>query len=316
MIQNVVFVLGAGASHPYGFPTGKEMRKEIIDRHVVDSDAFVQAHPGRDGLQVHSAAQEFVNAFHKSSTESIDLFLSRNPEFSKIGKRAIIFRILDAELHSVFREKANKEQDWYMWLYKKMTDKLVEKEDYSRFCEYNKNVSFITFNYDRSLEHFLHDSLTNSFVGIPVDKIIEQLNHIKICHIFGQAGLLEWQSQDQDSGIRYRAKVNETDVDALCDNIKIVYEIGESPEFKEAQKLIREAERVFFLGFGYAEENLNGLDILSVLKDVSRVYGTALGLTLREIAKVKSLFEAKIHGKTRIVQIDDKDSLSLLRSYL
>lgn len=320
MIQNIVFVLGAGASCPYGFPTGKELRKEILSDHVDDYDAYLRATGLEEPLiakPLHRAT-DFVEKFRKSSNESIDLFLARNPEFSMSGKGAIIFRILAAEHASGFREKTKYEnQDWYMWLYKQMTDKLKQKEDYSHFCE-NKDVSFITFNYDRSLEHFLYDSLANSFIGIPEDKIIEQLNQIEICHVFGQVGPLKWQDenlkwQDEGSGIEYRVDVNKTRIDKLCDNIKIVHEKGENPKLEEAQELISKAHRVFFLGFGYAEENLDALGFPDVFIGDKRVFGTAMGFTKREINSVKSLFPDVVKS---FLIIEDLDCLAFLRKYL
>jgi len=313
MIQNAIFVLGAGASCPYGFSSGHDLRKLILSDHVNDCEAYLRAKgvPEPPILQERKIVNRFVEKFRKSSTESIDLFLSRNPEFSEAGKRAIIFRILAAEHASGFREKTKHgNQDWYKWLFKQMTDKIVRKEDYSRFCE--NDVSFITFNYDRSLEHFLYDSLINSFVGIPEDKIIEQLNQIKICHVFGQVGLLEWQGKDGQ--IKYRVDINTINIDDLCNNIKIVHEKGENPKLEEAQELISKASRVFFLGFGYAEENLDALGFPDVFADVQQVLGTALYFTKREITRVTSLFRPDIIKRS--VVIEDLDCLEFLRKYL
>lgn len=287
MIENVVFVLGAGASCPYGFPSGRELRKQICSSYVSDCKLYLRAKKVPEPLisQELNKAKRFVDKFRKSSTSSIDLFIARNPEFSMEGKRAIIFRILIAEEASHFREETpNRNQDWYTWLFEQMTDKLVQKEDYSRFNE--NDVTFITFNYDRSLEHFLYDSLVNSFSGIPDEKIIEQLNQIKICHVFGQMGPLGWQGQY--SQIEYRVNRKDINIDYLCENIKIVYEEGESPKLEEAKELISKAHRVVFLGFGYAKENLDALRIPNVLADVRQVFGTALGLTSKEKDRIVS----------------------------
>jgi len=321
MIQNAVFVLGAGASCPYGFPTGKDLREQILSKYASNCEAYLRTKERGKPLipQEVRLARDFAEKFRKSSTKSIDLFLARNPEHSRAGKRAIIFRILDAERASGFREKARyRNQDWYAWLFEQMTDELVQKEDYSRFSE--NDVSFITFNYDRSLEHFLYDSLINSFNGIPEDKITEQLNRIEICHVFGQVGPLEWQGQYSET--EYRASFSNINVDALCDNIKIVHEKGENPKLGEAQELIGKAHRVFFLGFGYAEENLDVLGIPEVLEEVQQVFGTAMGFTKREITGVESLFEGigidkkKSVNIHRSVSIEDLDCLALLRKYL
>ena len=312
MIKNVVFVLGAGASCPYGFPTGKDLREQILSKYPSDCLSYLSNKERVKPLtsQEVRLAKEFVQKFRKSTTKSIDLFLARNPEFSRVGKRAIIFRILDAERASGFREKSRyRNQDWYTWLFEQMTDEFLRKEDYSRFNE--NDVCFITFNYDRSLEHFLYDSLVNSFIGIPEDKIIEQLNQIKICHVFGQVGPLEWQGQYSET--KYRVSVSNINVDALCDNIKIIHEKGENPKLEEAQKLISKAHRVFFLGFGYAEENLDALGFPDVFAGVQKVLGTAMGFTKIEIDKIWSLFNM---GSKSSLVIEDLDCLTFLRKYL
>jgi hypothetical protein len=316
MIQNVVFVLGAGASCPYGFPSGKELRQQIIGHHVTDCHNYLSAVKGPHPLMAGhlDRAKQFVDAFRKSSTKSIDLFLARNPEFSKDGRRAIVFRILAAEQASGFREKTEKRtQDWYTWLFEQMTDELVRKDDYSRFSE--NDVSIITFNYDRSLEHFLYDSLSNSFKSIAAVKLIEQLDHVRICHVFRQVGPLEWQGQP--NGVPYRVDVNQVGIDTLADNIRIVYDEGDNPKLKEAHALLSKAHRVFFLGFGYADENLDALGIPTVLAKVPLVSGTAFGFTKKEIDGVKSRLRAGgSSGDKQTVVIEDRDCLALLRESL
>lgn len=299
-----------------GFPSGKELRKQICSTHVSDCKAYLEAKKAGDPLipQELHRAREFADKFRKSSTMSIDLFLARNPEFSEAGKRAIVFRILAAERESHFREEAKcGDQDWYTWLFERLTDELVKKDDYSRFSE--NDVSFVTFNYDRSLEHFLYDSLLNAFVGVGAAKIVEQLNRITVIHVFGQVAPLEWQDQ---SGIEYRRDIKSVNVDALSKNLRTIYEEMDNPELEEAKDLIRKAGRIFFLGFGYAKENLDVLGIPEILSIGQRVYGTGLGLTKREISDALLVLSYSADSKCGVKRpsIGDSDSLALLRGRL
>jgi len=294
-----IFILGAGASCPYGYPSGDELRGQICLSFVSDSRNYLTKQSSRTWSiePLVAQAQDFVDKFRRSSTKSIDLFLGRNPEFGEMGKRAIIFRILAAESKSRFREDmANRQQDWYSYLFGKLTDGLVKKDDYSHFSE--NNISFITFNYDRSLEHFLYESLANSFSGIGTPKIAEQLNRLRITHVFGQA-----------AGI---------DVAEIVRNLRIIYEEPQNPELAEAHELINKAQRIFFLGFGYARENLEILNIPTVLRENQQIYGTALGCTTKEINDIKSYLSVSHDGKLlrHNVQIHDWDCLRLLREYL
>ena len=311
MIHNTVFILGAGASRPYGFPSGRELREQICSDHIVDCQAFLGANARikEANPQEIGKAEDFVDTFHKSSIKSIDLFLARNPEFSNRGKRAIIFRILKAEQESGFREETpHKHQDWYSWLFERLTEELVRKEDYIRFSE--NNVSFITFNYDRSLEHFLYESMLNSFNGVGTDKVIEQVNTIGVFHVYGKVAPLEWQS-GVDS-VEYGMDLRHTNVEELRKNLRIVYEQGLNPELEKAQEIIKKAGRIFFLGFGYAIENLDALNIPETLRSEHAVFGTALGLSERE----RKIVESGLKHSAERVTLEDMDCLTLLRRYL
>ncbi len=308
--EKTVFILGAGASRPYGYPVGKELREEICSSFVGNSKDFFKAQgcrPSEVRIQL-GRAETFIEKFYNSSIKSIDLFLARNPEFIPMGKWAIIFRIFAAEKFSTFREHMpNRNQDWYSYLFERLTDELVRKEGYARFGE-NK-VSFITFNYDRSLEHFLHESLLNSFSGIGAGKIQEQINKLRVIHVFGQIAGLDWQ--ELESRIEYGRDINLIDIQRLADKLRIIYEEEENPALEEARELISKAKRVFFLGFGYAKENCEVLKLPEVLNAKPRIYGTALDFTTKEIQSIRGMFH-----QHSVVHIHNLDSLALLREYL
>ena len=51
------------------------------------------------------------------------------------------------------------------------------------------------------------------------------------------------------------------------EGIKLIYESKKQGYFIEAHKLLRNAERVYFMGFGYDETNLNNLNIIENFLD-------------------------------------------------
>jgi len=311
--RKTVFILGAGASCPYGFPSGIGLREKICSSYVRDCEAYLRgkAYEGLVEVQLREA-EEFRGKFDGSSI-SIDKFLAINSEFYEPGKRAIIFRILEAEQESAFREQTkHKEQDWYSWIYNQLIDEIVKKQDYSRFHE--NDVSFVTFNYDRSLEHILYENLVNSFNGIETARIIEELNRIRIIHVFGQVAPLKWK--DRKHGIEYGESFVDVPVDDLSENLQIVYEENNNPEVEEARNLISKAKRIFFLGFGYAKENLKIL-ITPKGADGQRFYGTALRLTKKQINDVR-LQLSEFSGKRSVAMnnIEDLDCVALLKEYL
>ena len=113
----------------------------------------------------------------------------------------------------------------------------------------------------------------------------------------------------------------------MIEKVYVVHEERTNPEWEKARKHIQEAERIFFLGLGYAKENLKALDLPRVLKPQHLIYGTALGRTAREIADIKTTFvhglqqsardpiDRPIDAKSR-VQIDNCDCVQLLREFL
>ena len=65
------------------------------------------------------------------------------------------------------------------------------------FDELRQNqVSFVTFNYDRTVEHFFFSAIINSHgrPGKEVRALMEK--HIPIVHLHGRLGYLPWQTDD------------------------------------------------------------------------------------------------------------------------
>ncbi len=160
-----LFITGAGASFGYNFPTGKDLRIKICDEFVEKyipllGQVYQRNNPPPSKINF---IRNFTEIFEKSTTPSIDLFLARqSPNFEEIGKIAITFFILKAEHESKFHHKIkDPKQDWYSYLYERMTENLTKPDDYARFGE--NNVNFITFNYDRSLENFIYNSFIHSW---------------------------------------------------------------------------------------------------------------------------------------------------------
>jgi len=323
-----LFILGAGASSPYGYPTGKELRKYII-KQLPSSIGNYICHSENPQIQdrkevLMNKLDVFTDVFFKSSTQSIDLFLSRNPSYEHIGKISIIASILEKEKESGLHEDSfSPGRDWYSYLYHRMTNTLIRPENYQL---YKKNkVSFITFNYDRSLEQFFYESLTNSFKdeignrGLSKDEILP----FEVVHVYGKTVPLIWQSSD---GLEYKSDLK-LEVESYTENIRVIYDRADEGEIEKAANLIKKAERIFFLGFGYAKENLEVLDLPNILDRKQKLYGTAIGMTEREISRIENLiWRVMARDKPEIrdrysllknkVKIENVDCLELIQTYL
>ncbi|MGB8227311.1 MAG: hypothetical protein WCE45_10690 [Sedimentisphaerales bacterium] len=325
--EKTVFILGAGASCPYGFPSGTQLREDICFKFEEIYSRYASGIWKDDNAleNVEKPIRTFIEKFNNSTTKSIDLFMAGNPTLVKTGKYIISFNILNAERKSSFRESSPKRnQDWYSYLFNRMREGVIFKKDLNKFSE--NNVSFITFNYDRSLEIFFYESLCNSFSEVLEQEIIKILNQLKIIHVYGSIAPLEWQ-KDQE-GIKYRTPISEQILQKTSENLKTIYEEIKNPELDEAKKLIVEAEKVFFLGFGYASENMGILELPETIPYYSKVYGTAFGLESKEISDIKNNIIRNLEPRAekerknlnydynRRIRIEDMDCLKLLRNYL
>jgi hypothetical protein len=316
--KNTVFILGAGASVPYGYPSGKELRwnicKNFVSR-IIGLGNIIPHHPESEVQDILKKARPFCDTFLKSSTSSIDLFLNRNRHFSEIGKMAIVGSILEAEKNSAFREHMLddfKSQDWYSFLFEKMTEDLIEAGSYKDFG--GNKVTFITFNYDRSLEHFLYESLSNAFSSAQEDEIKSQLRWINIFHVYGVIDKFPWQG----GGTKYKDDYSLTSINTMKNNIKLIHERIDL-DHREMERAMRNASRFYFLGFGYAEENLDILKIRSFLDGQQDIYGTAIGMTEKEISEKRDYlrinFKEKQTNQLNPI-IKPVDSYKLLRECL
>jgi hypothetical protein len=314
--EDTVFILGAGASVPYGYPSGAELRLDICKRFVKRIISLGQIHhyPEPEVKEVIQKARPFCDAFFKSSTPSIDLFLARNTKFSEIGKMAILSSIFEAEKNSKFREDMDdkyKSQDWYSLLFRKMTEDFISPNSYRDFCE-NK-VTFVTFNYDRSLEHFLFESLSNAFGSAPKDEIINQLRLINVFHVYGVIDKLAWQGGSTEYKVNYSLAT----LKKMKDNVKLIHERIDL-DSREMKRAMHNTKRFYILGFGYAEENLDVLGIRKLLDGDQKIYGTALGMTEKEISEIRQYLRMNFREKQIQLEnpvIEPSDSYKLLKEW-
>ena len=312
--EETVLILGAGASKPYGFPTALELRKDIIFNTIPLLKKYAAENRPSDDFENHpyvKRVKDFIEIFKNSSTSSIDLFLSRNKEYYSIGKEIITLLLSNYEIESKFREEIkNTENDWYFYFYEALTRDIIKSEEILKLKE-NK-VSIITFNYDRSLEHFIYESLLNSFRN-KSNEIQEFMRVFKFIHVYGKLAPLPWESMPESE--KYGSIFLRDYYANYSKNLQIIYEERKT-KTEEIIEIVKKAKKIFFLGFGYAEENLTAIGFdQPILSKEQRIYGTALGLTNQEILK----HAFKLRGKNNHIIIEkfhllNCDSLMLLRN--
>jgi hypothetical protein len=271
--RKIVLILGAGASMPFGFPSGAELRVQIINGLNPSTSHPMRSEVLEAGFE-SKHVEDFRTTLHKSGKKSVDAFLEHRTEFLAIGKVATACALLPCENED--RILAHNELNWYEYFFNKLN---------ATFDDFDKNsVSALTFNYDRSLEHYLFTALQNSY-GKSAEECAQKLRSLPIVHLYGQLGDLPYLNS---KGIEFGAKPNPEVLRKAAEGIKIIHEdISANPEFNRAHELLRNAERICFLGFGYDQTNLRRLAGYGT-PSKQDVIGSAMGLTDRECGLVRA----------------------------
>jgi len=281
--KKTLFILGAGASVDFGFPTGNELRENIrglssyqhiqnLSESVTDGKDKVHSDyrsfkaggtksiPGNvlEGLEavykLEPDLKEFCDKFHNSPVYSIDEWLVNWPDLRDVGCLVLAYHILKAEAHSnLFRTET-----WAQYLLGLCGNTRDEFE--------KAQFLIVTFNYDRSFEFFLYYTLLNKYAYDP-EQASQIVKKKVIHHIHGKLGALEWENTPEEVMIKhgnYRIPFNQ--LRAAANQIKVVHETNRSDKLSlRARELIDWSDNVVFLGFAYNSENMRKLGFSPML---------------------------------------------------
>jgi|GEM_PF-375957 len=302
--KQTVLVLGAGASMPFGFPSGYDLKKDICFSLLPTKRRPPRLQLIEVGFQERDI-EGFRLALLKSGKQSVDAFLEHRQEFLEVGKAAIACHLLPRENEINLLGDSAPRPNWYEYFFNKLN---------AKFDEFDKNtVSILTFNYDRSLEFFLYTALRNSY-GRSHEECINKLRSIPVIHLYGQLGGFPGLSTD---ALEFGAAINPDTLKKSIAGIRIIHEdTDDLSQFKKAQDLFMGAERIIFLGFGYDPINFNRLAINTALKNhrgFKTILGSAHNITDQERNRIYSMF-AEFNGS---MNIDNQhgESLDFLRNH-
>lgn len=233
-------VLGAGASEPYGFPIGGELREKIIGHEPIN----YRTSPDEEANRSY-----FKEIFSKSEMYSIDAFLTCRPEFSQLGKDYI------SEILLQYEAARTPSGNWYQYLWNHYRTPTLDELDFS-------SLKIVTFNYDRSLEYFLLNAILNTY-GKGEKVSIERLMTLEVVHVYGSLGPI-WDSTTMSTtaGEKIIPFGSPRLIRNAAQNIRVIPDerADKSPEFEHARKILSEANHICFLGFGFDSTNLTRLD--------------------------------------------------------
>lgn len=338
--SKIVFVLGAGASHEVKLPVGADLKKKIAQKldmklnyigHLESGDTkiwnAIQQHvylsddPNGESDRYLSMCQILIQALPLD--DSIDNLLDkhRGNNIAEIcGKLGIVSSILDAERASTLCSRptseheinfSNLDQTWFVAFLKLLT-KDVPREQISVLFS---NVSFISFNYDRCSEHFLHESLQIQYSS-KTSAVTEAMSALQILHPYGSVGKLPWQETQQSSGVPFGSESSQ--ILATAKQIKTFNEsVSDDQEIATIRAVIQSAEIVVFLGFAFHEQNIKLITPTAACK-AKRVYATAYGISPSNCNVIRGELERMLQqgdAKASIELRSDLKCADLLTEY-
>lgn len=299
--KNTVFVLGAGASWHYGYPTGERLVLDVLANarrylsyceNRIDGGLNIgdMPHFMFEGLNNPSSdvvidrwrtqvglARELISTLEDIEPLVIDYFLGWNSRLHDIGRLMIAAALLERETgerglnynrtHAYGAPLQSGKDNWLRFIVHQLLIGCKSSDELL-----NNRVKFITFNYDRSLERTLQQSLAavGMLNGIHIDAF---LRNDRIIHLYGElashvavrsAGYQALEGTFKSAGAIQRI----SDANALIDiwhaassNIRVIdpHTKTKAEELEPAQSAIVQADAIYFLGFGFDELNLQRL---------------------------------------------------------
>ena len=247
--------------------------------------------------KVGSKINEYLEACRKIRdgivlANSIDNFMDSHRDDQRIklcGKLAIVRSIVAAERGSkLYFDPGQHGQDinikfghiqasYFLQLWRLLQVGVAERDVETIF----DNVAFITFNYDRCLEHFLYHALQQHYF-VQKDVAANLISKTPIIHTYGKVGLLPWQNLLEGVPFGgYERGYGEIDLPKLSQEINTYTEQIEDTQLLQAIHVeVDRAETVVFLGFSYFSENMSLLMPPGTRNPhAKRLFGSAHGLS-------------------------------------
>jgi len=138
---------------------------------------------------------------------------------------------------------------WYHYLWNQMT---TQKGQFGE-----NNVSFVTLNYDQSLERYLFLRLKAQHQYENDEDVFGELYKLRFVHVYGSLGDIHFTKDTFD-----RPRPSPGEVKSAADRLRIIHEeTTEAPYLAQAVNLLKEADVICFLGYGFHRLNNQRLEL-------------------------------------------------------
>lgn len=329
----VVFIVGAGASKDYGLPLGGELASTIaadvkglslsIDRRR-DTTLYdlLLNERGREALtgKYVPAGQRLAAVISSSVSVDDALYrLSENPEAIELGKICIFRAVLKAEGESSlsFSPDTGKMRPdagmdgWIEQFFSMATEDCRLSEVPDAFDK----VTFVNFNYDRCIEHYLYWSLQR--IGISEGDAADTVRRLASSMIrpYGTLGSIIPRARDF---LAFGADTR-IDVASMLSRIRTYTESDALHDPAKLESALNDAAMFIFLGFGFHRQNMNLLTVRTVPagSSYSKCLATVIKINpqnLRQLNQsIVQRFRLYDENSDLVVDLNAKQLLSELR---
>lgn len=298
---DTLYILGAGASMAYGYPSGEALKKSIISlglKYKQEPDhLFCQIIRNKEkNLKYEEIGNvesfdnllgKFFSDFEESSASTIDSFVGRNPTYLDHAKVVVAYILIAKYSEGAYDTEA---KNCGLWV-----ESYLNKRIGSNIGEYKKHPDyFLTFNYDLSLENlfvnYFKHQVIDSKLKINAEEFV--LNELPIYHIYGH---LRWREFKKIYNKLHSKKASSIKLSELIDlSSEIKFIEGDRQAYEaHIQAIVQSAGRIVLLGYGY--DQLNNKLLFGKYHDFCKVmsridyFSTAVGLNKEEIHRLSQM---------------------------
>lgn len=257
---NTLIVIGAAVSGELGFPLGGGLRGLIADvlKEGSRSAEMAEALSTNGGPDIWDGVRRLCSALpvHPSIDNLIE-FHRADDSVVTAAKLGIAAAIINEE----FRRRAglvvepgqpvavpanNSLHDLFQLI--------IQGASRRDMADAISRVSFINFNYDRSLEQFLFRAMTDH-LGLSLSNAEELLASIDISHPYGSLGSIIGERR-----VQFGQRPEQASLYEISQSIRTFSEEVDSVSGQMLRNTVRGAERIIFLGCAHHPQNMALLD--------------------------------------------------------
>jgi hypothetical protein len=283
-----VFVIGAGSSAELALPVGSGLMENMFETFSQPASdkcramvgAFLRSGVPGANINVELRMRNFAAGL--SAAPSIDQYLHfhrDDPALVMLGKCSIATEILYAEAGSTLNEGTVDGPLPDCWL-RVLFHLLVPGIERANLDQLFQNVSFVSFNYDRTIRLFMLRAI-QGLTHCTYQEALAIAEKIRVWHPYGSVGGIGWGEPGiAQPVIGFSARnLDETDILKAAKGIRTFTE-GMSDEASDGhiREALTEATQIVFLGFSYIDQNMELLKIRHP-GNSAMAYGTTHGMS-------------------------------------